>query len=352
MTDIILHIDMDAYFASIEQRDNPELKGKPVAVGGVKQRGVVAAASYEARKFGIRSAMPSHKARQLCKSLIFISPRFEVYKSDSLKIKNIFHEYSELVEPLSLDESYIDISHLTVSFTQAADIALEIKQKIKDETKLTASAGISYNKFLAKTASDYDKPDGLYIIRPEQAENFLKELPIRKFFGIGAATAKKMNAIGVQTGADLLQKTEQELVQYFGKAGRHFYSIVRGIDNRPVNPHRVRKSVGVERTFDMDVNHINMLYRVVEKLSGMLIERVQRHNKKGHTLTLKLKYKDFTIVSKSKTYVYPINPSHVEEIGKKLLDLAWDRKKGVRLLGLTLSNLEGNEGIKQLQLDM
>ncbi len=351
MPGIILHIDMDAYFASIEQRDNPDLKGQPVAVGGVKQRGVVAAASYEAREYGIRSAMPSHKARQLCKNLMFISPRFDVYKTDSIKINNIFHEYSELVEPLSLDESYIDISHLTGSFNTAEDIAREIKQKIKKETELTASAGISYNKFLAKTASDYKKPDGLFVIRPEQAGKFLRELPIRKFFGIGAATAKKMNAIGVQTGADLMKKNEKELVQYFGKAGRHFYWIVRGVDNRPVNPHRIRKSIGVERTFDKDVNQDEMLYRVVEKLAEMLTERVQRHNKEGHTLTLKLKYKDFTIVSKSKTYVYPILQSHFEEIGKKLLDLAWDRKNGVRLLGLTLGNLEGNKGIKQLRLD-
>ncbi|MCK5700612.1 MAG: DNA polymerase IV, partial [Cyclobacteriaceae bacterium] len=249
----IIHIDMDAFFASIEQRDNPDLLGKPVAVGGAGKRGVVAAASYEARKFGVFSAMPASIALRKCPELIFTKPRFDVYKEVSNQIRQIFLEYTDLVEPLSLDEAYLDVTENKKGLGSATIIAREIKSKINSTTHLIASAGVSINKFLAKVASDQDKPDGLYVIKPNQAESFVDGLAIEKFFGIGKVTAKKMHELGINTGADLKQISIEELVRRFGKVGRYYFDIARAIDKRLVNPNRIRKSLGAERTFEDDL---------------------------------------------------------------------------------------------------
>ncbi len=350
MSSVILHIDMDAFYASIEQRDHPQLRGKPVIVGGQSERGVVAAASYEARKFGIRSAMPIKMAKEKCPELIAQPPRFDTYKAISREIQQIFLIYSDLVEPLSLDESYIDISSLTNSFEEARKIALEIKDNILNNTSLTSSAGISYNKFLAKTASDINKPNGLFIIKPEDALSFIGQMPIEQFHGVGKATAKKMYEIDIYNGEDLRKKEEYELVKLFGKAGHHYYNIARGIDQRTVNPKKERKSVGVERTFNRDIKEKAMLQRIVNKLAEILTDRAKKHQKTGYTLTLKLKYADFRIVSKSKTFNQPILSKDFASIGLALLSDCWNQQDHVRLLGLTLSQLPKKPTTQQLTI--
>jgi DNA polymerase-4 len=350
----IIHIDMDAFFASIEQRDNPDLKGKPVAVGGSGKRGVVAAASYEARKFGVFSAQPSSVAFRNCPDLIFVKPRFEVYKEVSGQIRQVFLEYTDLVEPLSLDEAYLDVTENKKGLRSATIIAREIKAKIKSTTRLTASAGVSINKFLAKVASDQDKPDGLFVITPKQAESFVDKLPIEKFFGIGKVTAKKMHELGINYGIDLKQFSQEELVRRFGKAGRYYFDISRAVDNRVVNPNRIRKSLGAERTFEDDLIENEEILDQTAKITNILIERMERSKAKGKTVTLKLKFNDFEVINRSKTFAHSISePDEIKQISNDLALKELPAKKGIRLIGVTISNLENtpDKSPKQLTLD-
>src|SRR5688572_23192976 len=284
---------MDAFFASVEQRDFPELRGKPVAVGGGGPRGVVAAASYEARKYGVRSAMPGSVAKRLCPHLIFARSRFEVYQTVSKQIREIFHRYTDLVEPLSLDEAYLDVTENKFDILSARQIAREIKELIFRETGLTASAGVSFNKFLAKIASAYQKPDGLTVITPEKAEALVESLPIEKFYGIGDVTAAKMHSMGIHTGLELKQLSEAELTKHFGKSGQYYYQISRAIDDRLVNPNRIRKSIGAERTFAEDLTTLTEMEAQLLPLAEEISEYLQQRNDAGRTITVKIKYADF-----------------------------------------------------------
>lgn len=342
---------MDAFYASVEQRDNPKLRGKPIAVGGSRERGVVAAASYEARKFGVKSAMPSVTAKRLCPDLIFIYPRFDVYKSVSNEIREIFHRYTDLIEPLSLDEAYLDVTENKIGLPSATRIAKSIKSAIAEELDLVASAGVSYNKFLAKIASDEDKPNGLYVITPDASEDFINKLPIRKFFGVGKVTAEKMNGFGIFFGKDLKRHSPEQLTNWFGKSGGYFYNIAHGIDDRAVNANRMRKSIGVERTLESDVTDRLKLKAIVTDLSEMAFERCKRSHKFGKSVTLKIKFNDFTQITRSKTTVTPMSTrEEIEELALTLLDYE-QKLKPIRLLGVTLSNFpEGNETI-QLTLE-
>jgi DNA polymerase-4 len=336
----ILHIDMDAFYASVEQRDNPELRGKPVAVGGSKQRGVVAAASYEARLYGVKSAMPSSIAYRRCPDIIFVKPRFEAYREASQQIHEVFQEFTDLIEPLSLDEAYLDVTENKMNMEFAMDIATAIKQKIKEKTKLTASAGISYNKFLAKIASDYNKPDGFYVITPKMAEKFIEELPIEKFFGVGKVTAKKMHLKGIFKGADLKKKTNTQLSNWFGKSGDYYFNIVRGIDNRSVNTNRIRKSLGAERTYDFDINTLEVLIENTLLIADILIKRIEKFGEAGKSLTLKIKYSDFQQITRSKTLPENFTNPQIKNIALELLNDIPNIEKGIRLIGLQTSNFE------------
>ena len=339
----IIHIDMDAFYASVEQRDNPELRGKPVGVGSPGTRGVLTTASYEARKFGVKSAMPSKVAARLCPDLIFVRPRFDAYKKVSDEIREIFHQYTDLVEPLSLDEAFLDVTDSKVEIPSATIIAKEIKQKIKEKTRLTASAGISMNKFLAKIASDIKKPDGLFLIPPEKAVEFVEKLPIEKFFGIGKVTAGKMHDLGIKTGYDLKQLSKKELTRRFGKVGSYYYQIARAEDNREVNPNRIRKSLGAENTFIKDLVNMQDVKNELENILEILHERLKKSNTKGKTLTIKVKYSDFQQITKSKTIDSWIeNKTDIRSIYKELLDQV-EIRNGIRLLGITLSHLNHEE---------
>jgi DNA polymerase-4 len=336
----IIHVDMDAFYASVEQRDNPALRGKPVAVGGSLARGVVAAASYEARKFGVRSAMPSVTARRKCPDLIFVAPRFDVYQEVSLQIRAIFAEHTAIIEPLSLDEAYLDVTENVRGVDSATEIARRIKAKIWAETQLTASAGVSYNKFLAKLASDYLKPDGLFVITPEIGPSFVETLPVEQFHGVGPATAAKMKEFGIFTASDLRAKDEAFLLRHFGKSGRHFHCICRGIDHRPVVANRVRKSIGVETTFGRDLTTLDELRAEL----GPLVDKVWHHCEstgvRGRTVTLKVKFADFRIITRSRSCVAPVSDrSTLASISEDLLAAQFPIRKGVRLLGLSLSSL-------------
>lgn len=342
----IIHVDMDAFYASVEQRDNPDLKGKPVAVGGSKERGVVAAASYEARKFGVRSAMSSIMAYRNCPDIIFVPPRFDVYKEVSLQIRSVFKEYTDLIEPLSLDEAYLDVTINKKNMPYAMDVAAEIRQKIKEKTGLTASAGISYNKFLAKIASDHNKPDGFYVVTPKMAEKFIEQLPIEKFFGVGKVTAKKMHQKGIFTGLHLKKKTKNELTYWFGKAGSYYYHISRGIDNRGVNPNRIRKSLGAERTYEIDLNTKDALVSNLENVIEILLKRIEKSGISGKSLTLKAKYADFQQITRSKTLNENLTSQQISEISFELLNSIPNIEKGIRLLGLQVSNFEQNHESK------
>lgn len=338
----IIHIDMDAFYASIEQRDNPLYRGKPIAVGGapVGRGGVVATASYEARKFGVRSAMPSKKAQQLCKELIFVRPRFDVYKEVSEKIRAIFQRFTDLIEPLSLDEAFLDVTNDKQNIGSAIDIAKMIRQAIRDELHLTASAGISVNKFVAKIASDMNKPDGLTFIGPSRVKSFMEKLPVEKFFGVGKVTAEKMKNMGLHTGADLKKLTEKELVRYFGKPGKFFYRIVRGIDDREVRPHRESKSVGAEDTFPFDLTTIDDMFFELDKIASVVHDRIYRHGLKGRTITLKIKYHDFKLATRSRSFVQPVSDAEaIIATAKELLMNTQPEGKKIRLLGISLSNL-------------
>jgi DNA polymerase-4 len=333
---------MDAFYASVEQRDQPEYKGKPLVVGGSPdRRGVVAAASYEARRYGIHSAMPSRTAIQKCPHLIFVRPRFEVYRQVSDMVREIFHSFTDLVEPLSLDEAYLDVTHNKRGLPSATLIAREIKAKIFAETNLTASAGISINKFLAKTASAINKPDGLYLIPPEKAESFVEQLQIDKFYGIGSATAKKMHEAGVFTGADLKKWTEMDLLRKFGKVGSFYFHIVRGQDDRAVEPNRVRKSIGAEESFAEDLVDRHQMFNALEEICTTLQKRVEESATSGRTLTLKVKYADYQQVTRSRTFLESLHDRDViMKTAMSLLDATEAQLKRVRLLGLALSNLD------------
>jgi len=337
----IIHIDMDAYFASVEQRDFPQYRGKAIAVGGrPDQRGVVAAASYEARQYGVHSAMPSRIAKQRCPHLIFVAPRFDVYRAVSGQIRDIFFRYTDLVEPLSLDEAYLDVTHNKPEIPSAMAIAREIKQAIQQETHLTASAGVSINKFLAKMASGMDKPNGLYLIAPAHAEAFVANLPIEKFYGVGTATAQKMQNLGIHTGADLKEWAEADLVNHFGKAGRYYYRVARGIDHRPVNPNRIRKSIGAERSFAEDLEQFDSMVAVLEKLAAEVFTRMEKHQRYGYTLTLKIKYADYQQITRAQTLEELLkDQAMLYRHAIALLQDHLDRSRKVRLLGLTVSNL-------------
>lgn len=338
---------MDAFYASVEQRDNPELRGKPVAVGGGGLRGVVAASSYEARKFGVRSAMPSITARRLCPELIFVRPRFEHYRVVSRQIREVFFEYTDLVEPLSLDEAFLDVTTNKKGIESATKIAREIRATIWERTQLTASAGISVNKFLAKVASGIHKPNGLTLIPPDRVESFLENLPIEKFFGIGKVTADKMRRIGIHNGADLKLRSETELAHRFGKMGRHFYRIVRAIDDREVKPDRPRKSVGAENTFLTDLTTEAEMLGELEPLTRKVASRLQSVNAAARTITVKIKYLDFVQTTRSRTipqYVHRFED--IFPVVRELLHKPEFPPKSVRLLGVSVSGLD-NEGIEE-----
>jgi DNA polymerase IV len=332
---------MDAFFASVEQLDNPELKGKPVAVGGSGERSVVAAASYEARKFGVRSAMPSVIAKRLCPDLIFVKHNFARYNEVSSQVFEIYRQYTDLVEPLSIDEAFLDVTDDKKKIGSATIIAKKIREEIKSKTGLTASAGISVNKFLAKIASDINKPDGLFIIKPDEAEKFIEELPVEKFYGIGKVTSLKMHKLGIHNGADLKKWDLVSLVRNFGKAGVFFFNIVRGLDDRPVEPDQERKSVGTEYTYEKDLKTNFEIVAELYKIEKELMERLEHAQTTGRTITLKIKFSDFRQITRSKTlqnYIRSFKTLHKEvtEI-RKTIDLEGSR---IRLLGVTISNLE------------
>ena len=339
----IIHVDMDAFYASVEQRDNPDLRDKPVAVGGSRERGVVAAASYEARKFGVRSAMPSVTARRKCPDLIFVKPRFEAYKEISQQIRAIFAEYTPIIEPLSLDEAYLDVTENLQGIASATEIAERIKAKIRAETQLTASAGVSYNKFLAKLASDYRKPDGLFVITPAMGPSFVETLPVERFHGVGPATAAKMNRLGIFTALDLRAKDEAFLQAHFGKAGPHFHGICRAIDPRPVRADRVRKSVGAENTFPRDLTSLDDMRAELSPLVDKVWRYCESTGVRARTVTLKVKFADFRIITRSRSSVAPIaDLSTLASISIELLAAQYPVPKGVRLLGVSLSSLSAD----------
>ncbi|WP_352423485.1 DNA polymerase IV [Proteiniphilum sp.] len=341
----IIHIDMDAFYASIEQRDNPELRGKPVAVGYGEKRGVVAAASYEARKYGVHSAMASVTALRKCPHIIFVMPRFDIYRNVSNQIMQIFLEYTDKVEPLSLDEAFLDVTVNHRGLRSATMIAKEIKLKIFNRIRLTASAGVSYNKFLAKIASDYKKPDGLFVIEPDKAEDFIDQLPIGKFFGVGKVTAARMADLGIKTGYDLKQWNEVDLVREFGKAGIAYYHFARGVDDREVESERVRKSLGAEETFPEDLNEIVDMLGALDEIAREVSRRAEKRKFLAKTLTLKIKYADFTIITRSRTVNYYIKTyQELFELGKELLFHVDDlEEKKIRLMGLTLKNADADQ---------
>lgn len=352
---------MDAFYASVEQRDNPEYRGKAVVVGGLPEGrgGVVATASYEARTFGVRSAMPSKKALQLCPDAVFVRPRFAAYKEVSQKIREIFSRYTDLIEPLSLDEAYLDVTEDKLGIGSAIDIAKQIKQAIKDELQLTASAGVSINKFVAKIASDINKPDGLTFIGPSQIESFMEKLPVEKFYGVGKVTAGKMKRMGLHTGADLKKLTEQEMTSAFGKPGRFYYQIIRGVDDRAVQPHRETKSMGAEDTFAYDLTTIEEMHAELDKIATTVVGRLEKYNLKGRTITLKIKYHDFRQITRNQSFTTPVSDMEtITATAKQLLLATQPEDVRIRLLGISLSNFGelSNKGkeepSEQLRLDL
>lgn len=352
----IIHIDMDAFYASVEQRDNPELRGLPVAVGQADGRGVVAAASYEARRYGVRSAMSSSKARKLCPDLHFVDCRFDVYKAVSAQIHEIFHRYTDIVEPISLDEAFLDVTVNRPGIELAIDIAKEIKAAIRRELSLVASAGISYNKFLAKIASDYRKPDGLCVIPPERALDFIARMPVESFWGVGPVTAAKMHSLGIYTGEDLRKLTPGELKLHFGKAGAQYYQFARGVDNRPVEAYRVRKSRGVERTLEHDITAPGDIADLISQLIDELLERLDRASFSGPILTLKVRFADFTQVTRSLSDLPPnLSRENLLKASQELVEKASLAGRPIRLMGLTVNRYNksdnSNGPSQQLVLD-
>lgn len=333
----IIHIDMDAFYASVEQRDNPELRGKPVAVGGSSGRGVVAAASYEAREFGVRSAMPSVTAKRRCPDLIFVRARFDIYRAVSNQIRGIFRSYTDLVEPLSLDEAYLDVSAYRKLPTATA-IAEEIRARVKDATGLTCSAGVSYNKFLAKIASDQKKPDGICVVTPKQGPKFVARLPVRRFHGVGPKTTEKMQRLGIETGADLRAQSLEFLQSHFGKSASYYYRAARGIDDRQVKPNRIRKSLGAERTYGEDLHDRDAMIAKLEEIADTVWQRAEKSESFGRTVTLKLRYSDFETPTRARSLPAPVaSRDALLAIGVELLDTLVPDPRGIRLLGLTMS---------------
>lgn len=348
----IIHVDMDAFYASVEQRDNPELRGKPIAVGGGGKRGVITTASYEARPFGIRSAMPGFKAKVKCPDLIFVKPRFDAYVEVSKQIRAVFREYTDLVEPLSLDEAFLDVTECKKDITYATDMAKAIKADILKETQLTASAGVSYCKFIAKIASDINKPNGLTVIKPKQAISFLESLPVEKFFGVGKVTAQKMKSKGIHTGKDLKAWSQYDLIKTFGKTGRFFYDIVRGIDERPVRPSRERKSLGIERTFEDPISELTLLQDKLDVIVEGFMQRLEKSNTYGRTLTLKLKTADFKNVTRSISKETALkDKALIKQLALDLLNQHHEEGMKIRLMGLTASNFVNEKEDNQLQMD-
>lgn len=334
----IIHIDMDAFFASVEQRDNPAFAGKPLAVGGEGERSVVAAASYEARRFGVRSAMPGALARRLCPALVFTRPRFDVYRAVSAEIRSIFLEYTPLVEPMSLDEAYLDVTENLRGMELARDVAREVRARIRERTGLTASAGVSYCKFLAKMASDQRKPDGMFVIPPDRGKAFVAALPIGKFHGIGPATAEKMLALGIRQGRDLEDRGEVFLVEHFGKAGRYFHRLSLGIDDRPVQPERPRKSASAETTFEYDIHDPAVVVEKTAEMAARAWERATRHGTSGRSVSLKIRFEDFEDLSRSRTFPHPFaDAGGFAAAASGLLETLLPFDRGIRLIGVTMS---------------
>ncbi|GAB5350192.1 DNA polymerase IV [Alteriqipengyuania sp. 357] len=340
----IIHVDMDAFFASVEQRDNPELRGKPVAVGGASGRGVVAAASYEARKFGVKSAMPSVTAKRLCPDLIFVKSRFDAYREASDQIRAIFRHHTDLVEPLSLDEAYLDVTVNKLGIASATQVAQMIRQEIRAKTRLTASAGVSYNKFLAKLASDQNKPDGMCVIRPGEGAAFVQTLPIRRFHGVGPRGEEKMARLGIATGADLATKDRAWLTQHFGSFGDYLYRAARGIDHRPVRVNRIRKSVGGERTFSVDRHEAEELRTTLAEIVEIVWDRIERSQARGRTVTLKLKYNDFRQITRARSLLRNVEgKAEFAQLAGEILEDLMPLPRPIRLMGLTLSNLDRDD---------
>jgi DNA polymerase-4 len=337
----IIHIDMDAFYASVEQRDNADLRGKPVAVGGSRERGVVAAASYEARKFGVRSAMPSITAKRQCPDLIFVPPRFDVYRAISQQIHAIFARYTPIIQPLSLDEAYLDVTTPLIDPGSATAIAEQIRAAIRDETSLTASAGVSYNKFLAKLASDHRKPDGLFVITPKMGPTFVEDLPVGKFHGVGPVTAARMNALGIHTGLDLRRQSREFLAEHFGKSADYYYGVARGQDDRPVEADRIRKSLGAETTFAQDLTRWDQVPPVIEPLCTKVWAACTKGGHAGRTVTVKVKHADFQQITRSRSGADPIRSQReLQQITLDLLRPCFPPPRGVRLLGVTVSSFD------------
>lgn len=348
----IIHVDMDAFYASVEQRDDPSLRGRPIAVGGSRERGVVAAASYEARKFGVRSAMASVTAKRKCPELVFVKPRFEVYREVSMAIRAIFAEHTPIIEPLSLDEAYLDVTENLKGLETATEIAREIKTAIRERLNLTASAGVSYQKFLAKIASDYRKPDGLFVITPRMGPEFVLTLPVGRFHGIGPATEAKMARLGIATGADLKSKSLAFLQEHFGKSGAYFHGIARGVDHRPVRPDRIRKSVGAENTFERDLAGIEEMREHLQPIVDKVWSRCAATGVRGRTVTLKVKFSDFEQITRSRSTALDVGSrDDLEGIAADLLRQLFPMRLGVRLLGVTMSGLD-NEREEPRQLSL
>ena len=352
----IIHVDMDAFYASVEQRDNPDLRGKPVAVGGSAARGVVAAASYEARVFGVRSSMPSVTAKRRCPDLIFVEPRFDVYRAVSNQIREVFTEHTDLIEPLSLDEAYLDVTENRQGIAVATEVAQIIRDRIREVTGLNASAGISYCKFLAKMASDLNKPNGQAVITPARGPQFVAELPVKKFHGVGPATAAKMERLGILTGTDLRAQSPEFLRRHFGKSGDWYYRISRGIDHRPVEPHRERKSIGAEDTFFEDIFSFDPAKVEIDALVAKVWGSCEARELTGRTVTLKVKYADFQQITRSRTIERGVrDAAELTGIASALLEPLFPVEKGIRLLGVTLSSLEPqgeDRGEEQLNLGL
>lgn len=340
----IIHVDMDAFYASVEQRDNPALRGRPVAVGGSARRGVVAAASYEARKFGVRSAMPSVTAARQCPELIFVPPRFDAYRAVSQQIRSIFADYADAVEPLALDEAYLDVTADKAGLGSATAAAKAIRARIKAETGLTASAGVSYNKFIAKLASDQNKPDGLTVIPPHKGEAFVAGLSIRRFHGIGPVTAAKMEGLGIYSGADLRAQPLAVLRQHFGNSAEWLFGLARGIDRRAVKPNRPLKSVGAERTFETDLTDAGDIVAALDHVASVTWDRLSGKQRRGRTVTLKLRFADFRTVTRARTLPLPLSDAAtLRATALALLEALTPLEQGIRLLGVTVSKFDGEE---------
>lgn len=336
----IIHVDMDAFYASVEQRDNPELRGKPIAVGGARLRGVVAAASYEARKFGVKSAMPSVTAQRLCPDLVFVKARFDVYRSVSAQIREIFSRYTDVIEPLSLDEAYLDVTEDKQGVGSAVKIAHMIRKSIYEELNLTASAGVSYNKFIAKIASDQNKPNGQCVVLPDDGEAFVAQLPVRRFYGVGPKTAEKMARLNLQTGADIRACSLAFLAENFGSSAEYLYKASRGVDHRPVRPNRIRKSVGAERTYPEDLSELDVLREAVVSIAEEVWVRSQRNGCRGKTATLKIKFNDFQQITRAMSLDHLFGSEmELREVLLNLLQKEWPLDRPVRLVGAQLSGL-------------